>query len=148
MKLRFLATTIALCAIQFTYAQTCPTVESIKAGKLAGWKAYDSEDKQLLSQQREATFLKNAEVFALAEWQQGKNGLGTVHCYYRDRTGSDLEAYLSTDNQMPMAQNSYWYHVTGSMHCAAGMNKCKFKHQNAAPSKRFAKSGVQDSTKS
>lgn len=132
-----LAVTLFVCC-QFAYAQTCPTVHDIKTKTLTGWKAYDSDDNQALAADREAQFKKGVEEFALAEWRPtADNKHGAVHCYYRDKTGSDLEAYLSNDNLIPLKEHSYWYSVTGFMHCAAGMEQCQFK-QSAQPA-QFAK---------
>jgi hypothetical protein len=114
---------------QSALALTCPTVASIKKNALTGWKAYDSDEGTLLSKKREAQFKQNAREFALAEWKWNgaDKSTGTIHCYYRDNAGSDLEAYLSKGNFSPENSRDYWYDVSGSMHCAAGMEKCEFR---------------------
>ncbi len=138
MKPILAVTLFALC--QFAYAQTCPTVEDVKSKPLTEWKAYDSDDNQPLSKSREQQFRQTAEQFALAEWQQHDGKGGSIHCYYRDKTGSDLEAYLANDNVIPLKQHSFWYNVTGSKHCAASMEQCQFKH--ASPPPQLAKTNV------
>lgn len=128
MKIILAASLFILC--QFAYAQTCPTAEDVKSKPLADWKAYDSDDNQPLSKDRETRFKQGVEQFALAEWQQKDGKGGAIHCYYRDKSGSDLEAYLSNNNVIPLKEHSFWYNVTGFKHCAAGMEQCQFKSAN------------------
>ena len=123
---------------QFAYAQTCPTISDIKRNKLVGWNAFDSDDGKPLSKERDKQFKQGVEEFALAEWRKKDAKTGAIHCYYRDKTGSDLEAYLAKDHYMPNSAHAYWYEVTGFMHCAAGMDKCEFR-QDAVQTTRFAK---------
>lgn len=122
---------IGLCAwSQINLAETCPSVNAIKHNAIKGWKAYDSEDGKLLSTARTAHFKKTIEEFALAEWGNINNQRSAVHCYYRDRTGSNLEAYLAKDHFIPKKTGqNYWYHVSGYMHCAADSKECEFESQ-------------------
>lgn len=109
------------------YAENCPTVGMIKQDMMNKWQAYDSDDNKPLSKKRLALFKRNVEQFTLAEWQS-KNALhNAMHCYYRDKNGSQLEAYLTKDDLMPASNRQLWYQVSGSMHCAAGMDKCMFQ---------------------
>lgn len=115
----------AFCSIGF--ADTCPSVTDIKHNALNGWKAYDSDEGTPLSATRESHFKKSVEQFALAEWQQGKKHSTAIHCYYRDKSGSNLEAYLSKDHYTPKRSGQhYWYEVSGYMHCAAEKDLCEF----------------------
>ena len=110
-------------------AEQCPSVSAIKHLSLRGqWKAYDSDTGVALSQKRLNDVLQAVDQFALAEWVATKNDAGTIHCYYRDKHGSNLEAYFSTDHYHPQNLNKNWYQVTGYMHCAAGMEKCLFQN--------------------
>lgn len=112
------------------FADTCPTVDAIKQNTIKGWKAYDSEDGKLLSEARESHFKKNVQEFALAEWANTHNKNGAIHCYYRDRTGSNLEAYLAKEHFAPKTSSqNYWYNVSGYMHCAADSQQCEFETQ-------------------
>ena len=107
------------------YADVCPTVKEIKSQKLAGWKAYDSDDGTPLSKKRTVAFIKSADQFILAEWsRRGRQG-SAIHCFYRDVNGSDLEAYLTKNNLVP-ENNKAWYQVSGAMQCAAGNDMCQF----------------------
>jgi len=124
---------LALAAFVFSgisYAETCPRVDEIKSQALAAWKAYDTDD-QPLSAQQEALFKKNMVAFTLAEWTNQPSHGGAIHCYYRDKNGSNLEAYLSKNNFVPQKSSRYWYQVTGYMHCAAGMEQCAFEKSPA-----------------
>jgi len=125
-KLMISAALLMLC--QAGFSLTCPSVASLKQNSLSGWKAYDSDDGTPLTLKRETQFKQNAKEFALAEWKWSGTDkkTGTIHCYYRDNTGSDLEAYLAKGNYSPENSKDYWYSVSGSMHCAAGMEKCEF----------------------
>ncbi len=128
----------AFFLFQATYAETCPSVKDIKSKHIAGWKAYDSDEGTPLSSARETEFKKIIEEFALAEWPSGKNKNNTIHCYYRDATGSSLEAYLAKDNVVPKNHQNYWYEVSGFMHCAAGMAQCEFDRSSLAQQKQLA----------
>lgn len=127
---------------QVCYAETCPSVEDIKHQKLAaGWHAYDSEDGKPLPPARMAQLITYIDQFALAEWSSNKRAGGIIHCYYRDKHGSDLEAYFSKEHFKPDNGKNVWYQVSGHMHCAAGMDKCTFNTNSTpiAPQKQFAK---------
>jgi hypothetical protein len=120
-------------------ADTCPSVADIKKDAIAGWRAYDSDDGVPLSADREKQYKKAIQEFVLAEWASEPNHTNTIHCYYRDQNGSSLEAYLSKENvTLTKRTKSYWYQVSGSMHCAAGMDQCKFE-QPILPKQHLAK---------
>jgi hypothetical protein len=131
--------TALLLQMTMAYADTCPSVKDIQSKVLSGWKAYDSDDGTPLSSLREKEYKKTIEEFALAEWSDQQNRKGTMHCYYRDKTGSSLEAYLAQDYFVPQKHKNYWYKVSGFMHCAAGMEKCKFDHLALKNQKHLAK---------
>ncbi len=117
-----------------SFADTCPTISQVKHGKLTLWKAYDSDDGKLVSAHRATEFKRIAEQFALAEWSNGK-----VHCYYRDKDGSDLEVYLAKDHLNVSNNKNYWYEVSGFMHCAAGMKECEFQAMPQTKAPQLAK---------
>jgi len=121
-------------------AATCPSVNDIKTQSLSGWKAYDSEDKTPLSKQRLLAFTNNAERFALAEWANTNKQSGTIHCYYQDKDGSDLEAYLEKKNVTHPAASSTWYTVTGALNCAASMDQCNFQYGGHRQEQQLARS--------
>jgi hypothetical protein len=123
-KLVFIALTLIA---SHAYAENCPTVGMIKHDMLNKWKAFDSDDNKPLSSKRLAQFKNNVDQFTLAEWQSKDALHNSMHCYYRDKNGSQLEAYLTKDNLMPIDNKQLWYQVSGSMHCAAGMDKCMFQ---------------------
>ena len=116
---------------QFCFADSCPSVDSIKKNTLTGWKIYDSEDGTELSTEQQTAFRKQIHQFALAEYA-GRGQTGSMHCYYRDKTGSSLEAYLAKDHFSVARNSQYWYPVSGFMHCAADQSKCNFQ-SDAAP---------------
>jgi len=123
----FLTISFALFC-QASFAETCPSVNDIKNQKLtSGWGAYDSADGTALPPSRMAQLVTYIDQFALAEWSGASKNGGVVHCYYRDKHGSDLEAYFSKDNFKPDNAKNVWYQVSGSMHCAAGNDKCAFQ---------------------
>lgn len=112
---------------QSSFAETCPSINSIKKNTLTGWRMYDSDSGELLTAARVDDFKKNVEQFVLAEWSNEHNKTNAIHCYYRDNDGSDLQAYLSKDNFKPSNAKKYWYEVTGSLQCAAGSANCAFE---------------------
>lgn len=125
---------------QHCLAETCPSVKDIKSNSLNGWNAFDSDDGTPLSSARETQFKKTIEEFALAEWKDAKDKGGSIHCYYRDSTGSNLEAYFAKDNFIPKKiANSFWYEVSGFMHCAAGMDQCEFETKTLDKRNQLAK---------
>lgn len=107
-------------------AENCPTVAAIKSNALSGWKILDSDEGTPLTAKRQAQYIKSIKEFALAEWTNHGKNVGTIHCYYRDNNGAELEAYLTKDNFIPTNSKNYWYQVSGSMNCAAGSDKCAF----------------------
>jgi len=111
----------------FAFAQTCPTIKEIKTASLSGFKVYDTDKKTPLTAEQFAMFKNHVEKFLVAEWIHKNNS--AIHCYYGDRSGSLLEAYLVKDNLTPKNSNHYWYQVTGSSQCAAGVEGCQFASQ-------------------
>lgn len=124
---------------QLSYADTCPSVSDIKNDTLVGWKAYDSDEGTPLSASRTTAFRNSVAAFVLAEWVDNKQKAASMHCYYRDNTGSSLEAYLAKDNFLPNQTNKFWYKVSGYWHCAAGMDKCIFEQKKSLSTTRLAK---------
>jgi hypothetical protein len=114
---------ISLCS----FADTCPTVVDIKQASLNGWRAYDSDDDTPLSSKRFDQYKSYIVKFVLAEWvtKQAKQP-GSIRCYYRDKEGSTLEAYLAKDNLLLQDKKQVWYQVSHAMHCAAGFEACTF----------------------
>lgn len=140
MKITIIIAALSITLLfQMTFADTCPSVKDIKGQSINGWKVYDSDDGTPLSSAREKEYKKTVEEFALAEWANQQNRKGTMHCYYRDATGSSLEAYLAKDDFIPQNHKNYWYKVSGFMHCAAGMDKCRFDHRVLNNQKQLAK---------
>lgn len=120
---------------QLSFAETCPSVADINKNALHGWQVYDTEESKPLSKNRLLDFNKHAEQFALAEWTDATHKTGSIHCYYRDKNGSDLEAYIIKNDFIPKDSQHYWYQVTGYRQCAAGLEKCEFQsvtHQQLA----------------
>lgn len=122
-----------------SFADTCPTISQVKHSKLTNWKVYDSDDGKLVSAHRASEFKRIAQQFALAEWAKGK-----IHCYYRDKDGSDLEVYLAKDHLSVSNNKNYWYEVSGFMHCAAGMKECEFQSTKSTHTPQLAKKTSSD----
>lgn len=123
-KILTLSALSILCGMSF--ANTCPGIQELQRNKLTGWKLFDSDTGTPLTAQQESDFKKNAVAFVLAEWTSADHKSGSIHCFYRDKDGSNLEAYLAKDHFALQNRNNYWYAVSGSMHCAAGETKCEF----------------------
>lgn len=125
---------------QLSIAETCPSVNDIKKSNLSrDWIAYDSDDGSRLSLQREQQFKRNAEEFVLAEWTNQKNKSGSIHCYYRNKSGSNLEAYIAKNNFIPENSKHFWYDVSDARHCVAGTEKCNFTSKKPLARQRLAK---------
>ena len=123
-----LAAAISIICLQSVYAETCPKVSEIKKSHLTDWKAYDSDDGKPLSSARAEQFNRAVEAFVLAEWSDNTQKKGSIHCYYRDKSGSNLEAYLAKENYHPKKlTHHFWYTVSGHMHCAASSKQCEFE---------------------
>ncbi len=116
---------------QNVFADTCPSIADIKSNHIEGWSAIDSGDGKPFDKKRLMQLAESIEQFALAESVTNKDKTTSIHCYYRDKHGSDLEAYLSKSNVVLVNKKNHWYQVTGYMHCAAGMENCTF--QNSMP---------------
>ncbi|OGT55292.1 MAG: hypothetical protein A3F43_03490 [Gammaproteobacteria bacterium RIFCSPHIGHO2_12_FULL_42_10] len=130
MQQKILSTLIALMFFslpQVSMADTCPSVDDIKHKTFSGhWKAYDSDTDKVLAPDRLADAIAAIDRFALVEWTDTKQHVGMIHCYYRDKHGSNLEAYFATEHFKPNNTNKAWYAVTGYMHCADGREQCLF----------------------
>jgi hypothetical protein len=111
-----------------SFADNCPSINQLGSYLANGWKAYDSNDGTTLSAKRQAKFLQVAQQFALAEWTVVANPphSGAIHCYYRDKTGANLESYLGKESFIPLQTKNYWYSVSGYMQCAASATQCQF----------------------
>lgn len=126
MDKKIIAIALLMLCWQVSFADTCPSVKDIKNNALKGWKIYDSEEGTPLSPKRESQFKKEVDGFILAEWMQEEK-IGMIHCYYRNKDGSDMEAFLAKPNFKPDNSKKIWYEVSGAMQCAAGPGKCIFK---------------------
>lgn len=133
----------ALCfalVCQFVFAETCPSVRDVRNNTLSrDWVAYDSEDGSKLPLKREQEFKRNAEEFVLAEWKDLKNKGGSIHCYYRNKSGSNLEAYIAKNNFIPENSKQVWYDVSDARHCVAGMERCQFLAKKTFPGQHLAR---------
>lgn len=118
--------TYLIFATSITYADHCPSIKDIKANKASDWKAFDSDNHKPLSMLRETNLKHSIIHFALAEWSNA-NQKSSIHCYYNNANGSDMEAYFAKDSASPIQPSKYWYQVTGLMQCAAGSDKCGFQ---------------------
>jgi hypothetical protein len=99
---------LSLCS-SMGYADICPSVAEIKQHSMHGWKIYDSEENTLLSAQRLEKFKAHIKTFALAEWGYQNNKTRAIHCYYLDKDGSTMEAFVAKDNFSPDRSPIYWY---------------------------------------
>lgn len=140
MYLKLIFTVCLALFGQQVFAETCPSVRDVKNNTLPrDWIAYDSDDGSRLSLQREQEFKRNAEEFVLAEWTSHKNKGGSIHCYYRNKSGSNLEAYIAKNNFIPEDPKQFWYNVSDARHCVAGTEKCKFMSRKPLASQHLAK---------
>jgi hypothetical protein len=115
----------------FALAETCPSVDAIKHQAFGSqWKMYDTGSDKAISDERLAQALKSIDQLSLAEWSETKDHTGIVRCYYRDKHGSHLEAYLANTHYRPDNSRHVWYSVTGHLHCAAGVDQCVFTNTN------------------
>ena len=87
---------LAFCFLsQWADAEMCPDVHRMQNHLPIGWKMYDSDNGSLLTPEQQTQFIHRAAQFALAEWSNKKNSHNEVHCYYNDKIGSHLQAYLA-----------------------------------------------------
>lgn len=129
MLKRILLMAITCLCWQLGNAETCPKVYDIKHSALSGWKAYDIDDDKPLSITETQSFRHAVEAFVLAEWSHNQPK-GSIHCHYRDKSGSNLGAYLAKDHFHPkQLAHHFWYPVSGHMHCAASTKKCEFESE-------------------
>ncbi len=125
--MRYLISSLA-CVILATpsAAEVCPSTQDLQTGKALYWKAFDSDNGKPLNAVREARLKSQIKNFALAEWANSHHK-GSMHCYYKNESGSHLEAYFAKESISSIQPSKYWYEVTGMMQCAAGVDKCAFQ---------------------
>lgn len=121
---KILAGMLTLSFISVSFAETCPSVTDIKKHSTRGWTAYDSETEIALSVSQLNHFRHQAAKFVLAEWSK-KND--TIHCYYSNASGSEIQAYFAKNSLTPEKTRNRWYLVSGHMDCAAGKDECLFR---------------------
>ena len=127
---------LTLCLPFSLYANQCPSVADLQHHHLSQhWQFLDSEDGKPLSQARKLRYIKTVNQFALAEWENKPGKTNAIHCYYRDKSGSALDAFIASANLKPKPSN-YWYQVSGYQNCAAGVKECQF----STPAKILASS--------
>lgn len=107
-------------------AETCPTVQAIQQDALAGWKIYDSDDNHPLALAQQKQFQQAVARFVFATWENNNKQSGKIACYYNNKQGSQLSAYLAKTNTLLYANQTYWYPVSRALHCAASEAFCQF----------------------
>lgn len=127
MTRTLLATLLLTAWSASAFAEKCPTVDDIKHNRLRGWQLHDTDDGPVNSAKRIADYRAQIKQFALAEWENVNNKENLMHCYYLDADGSNLNAFLAKKDFHPLDETKFWYTVTGSLQCTAGMDKCQFK---------------------
>src|SRR3990167_5899720 len=126
MQKLIVAFVVYILLLSISKADTCPSIQDIQNNNFRSWKLYDSDTHQLLGSKQLSQFKKFAKQFTLVEWhQETKHSL--IRCYYRDLNGSEAQAYLAKKDFRPHLVTNTWYTVSGSMHCAAGQNRCVFQ---------------------
>ncbi len=125
MRGRFLIAVFITLFSTALIAQTCPSVKDIRNNKIPGWRAYDIYGTKFTEEQTQQ-FRGHALEFALAEVIPYNKGTLAIRCLYRDKNGSNLQGYLAKDNIVADNTMNYWYEVSGSKHCAAGVKLCQF----------------------
>jgi len=120
---------ILICVMfhQVALAETCPSIDMLKDQHFNAWKFYDTDDGKLLSAKRIAQFKKEAEEFVLAESVTNSQHKKIIRCYYHDKNGSTLNAYIAKENFIVGSNHSYWYEVSHATQCAADINMCEFQ---------------------
>jgi hypothetical protein len=116
MWLRLLMLINIFFFITHTYADVCPSITDIKRHQLKDWLAYDSDEEIKINPARFRDFQHSVKEFALAEWTNNGKKNSSIHCYYRDQYGSNLDIYRE---------------------CAASMEHCRF--HSLRPDKKLAR---------
>lgn len=142
MRARLLLLILVLFLSKVVLADVCPLTKDIQNNHLTGWKLLDSDDDKALSLKRQSSFRKDVDSFAMAEWSTSQKDAGKIRCYYRDKNGSSLDAYVTKDHYS-LTGNKYWYEVSGAKECAAGVERCGFQ-SIILPNSRFAGKTLHD----
>lgn len=129
IKFILFAATVYLSQLTIAYAEHCPRIEDIKTNHALTWEILDSIDHQPLSRHRLAKFKAALTGFMLAELPLNQNG--KIRCFYKDKAGSDMEAYLEKSHRNLHTKALPWYQVSGAMQCTATLETCKFYKTNA-----------------
>lgn len=122
-----------ICFILFfsctiTYAETCPTVDEIKAGNFKGWQAFGLDSGEPASSEELDDFKSSIATFQSAAWMPDAPE-GSAQCYYGTAEDPYENVYLAKTNQGPDL-TAYWQPADDGMQCRVTDSKvehCRFK---------------------
>ncbi len=111
-----------------TYAEICPTVESIQNNSFAGWQALNIDSGTAAQPSQLENFKSHVRHFSLAEWMKDAPE-GSSHCYYQgeDTDTRFLGIFLARNNLMP-GQGSWKKMSDGIYQCKADIYDCLFHY--------------------
>lgn len=118
-------TLLCLTSFQASANTTCPSVAELKNHQLNGWTAYNSDSGEELPQNLVIEFEKQTSQFLMAEWAEGAPE-GASHCYYGDKQGEYMNAFLAKHDYYPNMQAGNWHNESGFLRCHADAKQCVF----------------------
>ncbi len=116
---------LCLTSFQVYATTTCPSVAELKNHQLNGWVAYNSDSGEELPLSQIKIFEKETSQFLMAEWAEGAPE-GTSHCYYSDKRGEYMNAFLAQHDHYPNLQTGNWRNESGFLRCHADTKQCTF----------------------
>ncbi|MFZ2315231.1 MAG: hypothetical protein WAW86_06200 [Gammaproteobacteria bacterium] len=120
-------TLVLLCAASFQSVAmtTCPSISELRNNQLQGWTAYNSDSGEELPTSLVEQFEKRAAQFLMAEWAD-EAPEGTSHCYYGDKNGEYMDAFLAKHDYYADTSVPAWKNESGFLRCHADAKQCPF----------------------
>lgn len=106
-------------------AESCPTVEEIKAGDFRAWHVFSSDNGTPLPPLGLEKFKRSVASFALAEYAKGAPE-GEAHCYYKTKSKPCAEGFLARHGSKPQLNTGFWYQESMFMRCSHSLASCLF----------------------
>lgn len=114
----------ALLFVNYSYADTCPTVAEIKLNQLNHWQFTDLNSAQPANPEKIRKFKQKVSRFVVASWEFDE--FGCCHYYGKSGDPNELGVFLQKVTTIEKTK-THWRHVDADgWICEAGISECRF----------------------